>query len=292
VNAGVVTEVWIYPVKACHGISLAEAVVELPGLRHDRRWMVVDEAGKALTQRDHPELARIAVSISANQIQFRCDGCEELVFPLGHPLEASVTVTIWGTSVSAAPLGGEVDTWFVRFLGRPVRVVALTDSTRRPVDPGFAKNGEIVSFADGYPLLLAAEESLAELNRRLANPVPMNRFRPNIVIRGARPFEEDGWQDLRIGSAEFQAVKPCERCVVTTIDQESGQISGKEPLRTLAKFRKRNGATLFGMNLLVRRPGIVRVGDLVTIDKDPQRSATIDKVTIDNDPQRTVSGEQ
>jgi MOSC domain-containing protein len=284
-NAGVVTEVWIYPVKACHGISLAEAVVELPGLRHDRRWMVVDEAGKGLTQRDHPELARIAVSISADRIQFRCDGCEELELPLGLPLEATVTVTIWGTTVSAASFGSEVDGWFARFLERAVRVVALTESTRRPVDPAFAKNGEIVSFADGYPSLLTAEESLAELNRRLANPVPMNRFRPNIVIRGARPFEEDGWQVLRIGSAEFQAAKPCERCIVTTIDQESGQISGKEPLRTLATFRRRNGATLFGMNLLVRRPGIVRVGDLVTIDtgtiaNDRQGSSTIDNGSV------------
>ena len=168
----------------------------------------------------------------------------------------------------AAAAGPEGDAWFSAYLGRPVRLVYLDDPTRRPVDPEYGRDGDVVSFADGYPLLLTSTASLAELGRWLsedgAQPVPMTRFRPNAVVTGAPPWAEDRWRRIRIGAVEFRVVKPCGRCVVTTTDQITGEV-GSQPLKMLGRRRRFGKQLVFGQNMIPDGPGLIRAGDLVEV---------------------------
>ena len=254
----------IYPIKATHGIALAESEVDGFGLRYDRRWMVVDGAGQFLSQRSHARLALVVSSVQGDQLRVNGPGMPTLEVPL-HPSSAVTTrVAVWDDLCSASWVGQEAAEWFSEFLGCPCSLVHMGEDTVRPADPVFAPSGSRVSFADGFPFLLISEESLADLNRRLAQPLPMNRFRPNLVVAGGQPYDEDLWTRLEIGAIEFQVVKPCGRCVVTTTDQTTGE-RGKEPLHTLATYRKRAGEVMFGQNVLHQGPGRLRVGDPVIL---------------------------
>jgi len=180
----------------------------------------------------------------------------------------TATVKIWSSSVKGSFYPKEVDEWFSDAIGSRCRLVLMPETTKRIVSPDYAirKFEDTVSFADGYPFLLIGEASLADLNSRLEEPVPMNRFRPNFVVTGSEAFEEDNWKRIRIGSTEFHVVKPCARCVMTTVDQAAGQKNGKEPLKTLAAYRTRSGNVLFGQNLIAETAGgTIRVGDAVEI---------------------------
>jgi uncharacterized protein YcbX len=175
-------------------------------------------------------------------------------------------VKVWSSSVKGDFYPREVDEWFSSALGVSCRLVSMPETTRRKVNPFYAvrKFKDTVSFADGYPFLLIGEGSLADLNSKLEDPVPMNRFRPNFVVTGSGPFEEDTWKRIRIGSTEFHVVKPSARCVITTVDQATGLKNGTEPLKTLSSYRNRNGNVLFGQNLIAETAGAtVRVGDAV-----------------------------
>ncbi len=249
-----------YPVKSCRGIALESAEVTERGLRHDREWMVVDAEGRFLSQRTRPELARVRVALASEGLLLSAPGLEELTVPLACPDKSDRTVTIWRDTVVAESAGKDASRWFSRLLGAPCELVRMPADSRRRPDPGRSRPDDRVGFADAFPFLLLAEASLAELNRRLERPVPMDRFRPNIVVAGCAPHAEDSWTTLRIGPVLFRVAKPCARCVITTTDQETGT-RGPEPLRTLATYRTVDGRVLFGQNLLHEGRGTIRVGD-------------------------------
>jgi uncharacterized protein YcbX len=260
------TGLHIYPIKAARGISLGVSEVDAFGLRHDRRWMVVDQSGGFLSQRSHPRLALVVPSIGDGTLQIEAPGMPALCIPL-HPRDTIATsVSVWDDSCPATWLGEQAARWFSDFLGCPCSLVHMADQVIRPANPGFARPGARVSFADGFPFLLISEESLADLNGRLAQPLPLNRFRPNLVVAGAPPYAEDGWQHIEIGGIAMRVVKPCGRCVVTTTDQVTAD-RGKEPLHTLATYRKQNGEVMFGQNVVHDQEGALRVGDPLVVHR-------------------------
>jgi uncharacterized protein YcbX len=254
----------IYPIKSTHGIALADSEVDGFGLRYDRRWMVVDGTGQFLSQRSHARLALVVPSIQGDQLRVDAPRMPTLELPL-HPSPTVTTrVAVWDDVCSASWVGESAAEWFSDFLGCECGLVHMAEGTVRPADPRFAPAGSRVSFADGFPFLLISEESLADLNGRVAEPLPMNRFRPNLVVAGGAPYDEDRWTQLEIGGIRLRVVKPCGRCVVTTTDQATGE-RGKEPLRTLATYRKHDGEVMFGQNVVHEGRGQLRVGDPVIL---------------------------
>ena len=264
-----VTGLHIYPVKALRGTDLRAAEVEPCGLAGDRRWMVVDEHGDFLTQRQLPAMARFDAVLSETTLRLSLE--DEAIEMPRRPAAGGtpIAVTVWRSRLQAATVGDAIDRWLSVRLGRPCRLVHLDDPRARPIDPAHAEAGEHVSFADGFPLLLASAGSLSALNhglRACGGAVGIDRFRPNLVIDGASAWAEEEWRLLRIGGLRFRAPKPCVRCVVTSIDQRSGRIAAPgEPLRTLARLRPRRGGILFGLNLVAQQAGRLAVGDAVEI---------------------------
>ncbi|WP_201980923.1 MOSC domain-containing protein [Hymenobacter rubidus] len=263
------TGLYLYPVKSLGGYAVSEAEVTARGLRHDRRWLLVDERNRFLTQRQHPELALLAVTPAYNGFLISHRQRPDLL-PLYIPFEATpdrtLFVTVWDDILWAWRGTPETDAWLAEALGRPCRLVYMSDMVRRDVEPALNPEGQLVSFADGYPFLLAGEAALADLNTRLAEPVPMNRFRPNLVFEGGAAYEDDDWEQFRIGEVPFRAVRGCGRCVLTTIDQATATKSPVgEPLRTLATYRKAENSTLFGQNVTGPTAGHLRIGDALTV---------------------------
>ncbi|SFU85693.1 MOSC domain-containing protein [Pontibacter akesuensis] len=263
------SEIYIYPIKSLGGISVQQAEVEDRGLKYDRRWMLVDEAGKFLTQRQHAQMALLQVALQDDGLLVTHK--QDLLKPLFIPFEAKegsgreVEVTVWGDTVKALEVNGNTSAWFTDALGMPARLVRMLEHSKRLVDPEYAAQGELVSFADDFPFLLIGQASLDDLNSRLKEEqVPMNRFRPNFVFVGGQPFEEDTWGHFNIGSLPFYGAKPSARCVVTTINQDTSE-KGQEPLRTLSTYRLKNNKVMFGQNLLHSANGQVAVGDSIHI---------------------------
>jgi uncharacterized protein YcbX len=270
-----------YPVKSCRGQDLETAVVEPWGLRGDRRWMVIDRDAVVLTAREVHRMLTVRPELvepfdvpfehgAGGGLRLSSPGAPDLFVPT--PIAPTLDVQIWKTTVAAASGGPEADAWFSDVLGQPVQLVFLDDPTRRAPNPEFALPGDVVSFADGYPVLLASENSLDVLNDWIAEgsrpeegPLDIRRFRPNLVVRGAAPFAEDGWTRIRIGEATFRVVKGCDRCVLTTLDPETGE-KQMEPITSLARHRRWDGQTWFAANLVPDTPGaVVRVGDELEI---------------------------
>jgi uncharacterized protein YcbX len=255
---------YVYPIKSCGGIAAEEWDVDERGLRHDRRWMLVDEANQFISQRELPRMALIGVRIDPDGLVVSAPGMPSLQVlflpPEGHLLRAQV----WDDVVETLPVGGGADRWFERFLGVKCKLVYLPEESVRPVDRDYGRAGDQVGLADGFPFLLISESSLAELNARLEQPLPMDRFRPNLVVGGCDPFAEDGWRVVRIGPITLRVVKPCARCAITTVDQRTAA-RGKEPLRTLATFRRSGTKVLFGQNLVHDGTGVLRAGDPVEV---------------------------
>jgi uncharacterized protein YcbX len=254
----------IYPIKSARGIALDQSEVDQFGLRYDRRWMVVDQAGQFLSQRSHLRLALVVPSIRGGSLEIAAPGMPTLETPLYPSPTVATRVTVWDDSCGATWLGEKAARWFSEYLDSACSLVYMAPDVVRPADPVFAPAGARVSFADGFPFLLLSEESLADLNRRLPEPLPMNRFRPNLVVAGGQPYDEDTWGRIEIGGIRLRVVKPCGRCVVTTTDQLTGE-RGREPLRTLATYRKRDGEVMFGQNVVHEGPGRLRVGDPVVL---------------------------
>lgn len=263
-----VQDIFIYPIKSLGGIRLMESEVEERGFRYDRRWMLVDEEGMFVTQRVYPQLALLGVKLGEGGLEVfhKTDPskCIEVSFDLATGPE--VMVTIWDDQVLAKAVHSDFDRWFSEFLDFKVRLVVLPETSHRKVDPRYAVNGESVSFADGMPYLIIGQESLNELNSRLDSPVPMDRFRPNIVFSGGAPYLEDSLREIKIGGLGFKIVKPCARCVLTTVDQQSGK-QGKEPLKTLSSYRSVNNKVYFGQNVVALSLGKIRIGDPIQIQK-------------------------
>ncbi|MGH9885243.1 MAG: MOSC domain-containing protein [bacterium] len=256
---------FFYPVKSCRGISLDAASLDRRGIVDDRRLMIVDDWARFISQRSHPRLALVAPRLH--------DGCVTLAAPGMPPLSVPVvrqgatrTVVVWNDECEAVDQGREASEWLSTYLEARVDLVRMDDRFIRPVDSQYAvRKTDEVSFADAYPLLVISEESLEDLNARLAEPVPMNRFRPNIVVRGGGAFAEDHWRRVRFGEVNAAIVKPCARCSTTTVDQDTAA-RGKEPLRTLATYRHDpERDVLFGQNVIHAAPGTIRVGDVVDV---------------------------
>lgn len=286
------TDIWRYPVKSCRGERLAEAQVEPWGLAGDRRWMIIDGDGEVVTAREHHRLVLVTPSIGtlstdalstdalstdpeAGVIRLATPGLPELEVPVPDAATARlVPVKVSRSALVAALACDEAGQWLSKVTGEEVRLVYLDDPTRRPTNPAHSQPGDVVSFADGYPLLLTSEESLAQLNDWIAagplaaeGPLPMKRFRPSVTVAGAAAFAEDGWRLVRIGDVAFRVAKPCDRCVFTTIDPVTAA-NGKEPLATLARYRRWDGRVWFGINLIPDGPGpgaAIRVGDPVQV---------------------------
>ncbi|GEO08923.1 MOSC domain-containing protein [Segetibacter aerophilus] len=259
-------DIYIYPIKSLGGISLTQAEVLPTGLQYDRRWMLTDEKGNFLSQRAFAEMAMLQVSITSDGllVSHKKRKLQPLTLPFDKHTGKEVTVKIWDDVCTALEVGMDANRWFSEALGMTARLVYMPDTTRRLVDNHYASNNEIVSFADAYPLLMIGQSSLDDLNKRLEIPVLMNRFRPNLVFCGAQPYAEDLFKEFRVGEVAFAAVKPCARCVLTTVNQEDG-VKGQEPLKTLASFRTFNNKILFGQNLLPRNLGLIKTGDNVEI---------------------------
>lgn len=256
----------VYPIKSCGGISLESCEVDAFGLRDDRRWMVATPRGELISQRECPSLARVRVTVTGAHLRVAAPDMPDLVLarsPLGG---RPVTVKVWEDRVSALLPDHRADDWFSRVAGQECALAYIPDHVERSLDPLYAPDGGRTGFADGFPLLLLGEASLADLNRRLVTPLPMNRFRPNLVVAGSGPFAEDEWRRFRIGGIPMQGVKPCARCVVTTTDQARGRRDGDEPLRTLASFRRRDRGVVFGQNVVHYGTGVLRVGDAVCVE--------------------------
>lgn len=262
-----VSGIHIYPIKSASGISLDSATVEERGLRYDRRWMVVDEDNCFLTQRQIPRLALVRVRIERETLVVDAPDMPSLKVPLRPAAVHPVLATVWDDLVEGLPVGEETERWFSEFLGISCNLVYLPDSSVRTVDPDYSLDGDQVSLADGFPFLLISEPSLEDLNSRMDEHLPMDRFRPNIVVRGCDAFAEDDWRRVRIGSVVFRVVKPCSRCAITTVDQDSAT-TGKEPLLTLATYRKAGSKVFFGQNLIQDSTGVVSIGDEVRILPD------------------------
>ena len=264
-QAFLISELLIYPIKSLGGIRVESCRVTERGFEHDRRWMLVDDKNRFITQREFSELVFFKTTILGNNILItdKRDDCSISV-PLVQEGGELIRVDIWDDQCEAICMEQHISDWFSARLSQPVKLVYMPDQSFRRVDPDYAQNGELTSFSDGYPVLIIGEASLHDLNSRLEVPVGMDRFRPNIVFKGEMPFEEDGFLEIISGDVQFKAVKPCARCILTTTDQESGMRS-PEPLKTLSVYRKLNNKIYFGQNLLVMKTGRVQVGDSLTI---------------------------
>jgi uncharacterized protein YcbX len=263
-----IAALFTYPVKACAGIEASSLEVGARGPALDREWMVVDAASRFVTQRDEPRLALVRCALEPGALVLTAPGAPPLRVPRaagGEPRR----VQCWSAACEALDQGEAAADWLSRLLGAPRRLVRMAPGFERVVNPERSPARATTAFTDGYPFLVIGEASLADLNRRLEAPLPINRFRPNLVVRGSEPYAEDGWRRIRVGDLVIELVKPCDRCAVTTTDQATGA-RGVEPLATLARYRRVPGGVLFGQNGVHRGTGRLRVGDPIEVlEKGP-----------------------
>jgi len=260
----ILSEIHVYPVKSLRGIPEASWDADRYGLAGDRRWMLVDEKGRFVTQRELPRLALINTFLSDDSLMLSADGMDLMELYREPPGGEVVKVSVWNDRVLAVDAGDQAAAHLSAYLERPVRLVHFPHGGERPVDPRFAGAEDHTAFSDGFPFLLISQASLDDLNGRLQQPLPMERFRPNLVVNGCEPYEEDRWRRIRIGGMEFRVVKPCSRCVITTIDPDSAE-KGPEPLRTLSRYRRKGNKVYFGQNLLHDGGGSLSVGQTVEV---------------------------
>ncbi len=254
----------VFPLKSGAAFVLDEARVEPRGLAQDRRWMVVDDQARFITGREAPRMVLLRAAPVPGGLRLSAPGMADL--QVAQPVDSRSRVTVWRDQVDALEASAQAHDWLSRFLRRDCRLVFMDALAQRPLDPAYAAAGDEVSFADAFPLLLISQASLDGLNARLAAPVPMLRFRPNLVVSGADPHAEDGWTRIRIADIEFEVAKPCVRCGFTTVDPETGTLDPRgEPLRTLATYRRAAKGVTFGQNLIARSTGVLRVGDPVSV---------------------------
>jgi hypothetical protein len=258
-----ITGLFIYPIKGFSGITLRSAYCTPEGLENDRMWMVVDESDNFLTQREHAIMTQFRTAITKEGIRvFYKDS--SIILPFTYQVGTSTRFHVWGDECFGFYAETHLNDWLTSCLGVTAKFVSMDKEKKRKADEKYAKNGETVSFADGFPFLILGEAALEFLNSKLEQPIPIDRFRPNIVFSGGSANEEDYWKEVAIGSATFLGAKPCARCNVTTIDQQTGEKSS-EPLRTLSTYRKESNKVNFGMNLLLKTAGIINVGDQISL---------------------------
>jgi uncharacterized protein YcbX len=266
-----VSALYTYPIKSCAGLSHEQIALGKRGLIHDREWMVVDAGGMFITQREIPRMALIKPTIDSGGMTVNAPEMPTLRLSHSHAPFERREVTVWRFHGVAEDAGDEAAEWFSQYLGVSARLVHMPDDVQRPTSTDYTDVAGEVGFADAYPLLFISKASLADLNDRLVergkSPVPMNRFRPNVVISGCEPFAEDGWKHVTIAGIQFDVVKPCARCAITTVDQNVGAAPDvHEPLATLATYRRgANGGAMFGQNVIHRGLGMMKVGDQIEV---------------------------
>ncbi|HHJ38606.1 MAG: hypothetical protein AXA67_03995 [Methylothermaceae bacteria B42] len=263
----ILSELYLYPVKSLRGIAVQAWEVDSFGLRFDRRWMVVDQNGRFLTQRQLPHMAKIGTAIDpgSGALTLNHPQLGEMQVPNAPEAVSRKEVTVWRSHVKAVLVDLAVDAWLSEAIGKPCRLVWFPDDEVRQVNLKHARKGEKTAFSDGYPFLLIGQGSLDDLNSRLPEPVSMRRFRPNLVVSGCQPYAEDAWKRIAIGGIPFRIAKPCSRCVVTTVDPDSGEKTGSEPLQTLFSYRKHGNEAWFGQNAIHEGQGRLKVGDSVEV---------------------------
>lgn len=262
----VFSELYVYPIKSMGGISLQEARLDGRGIEHDRRWMLVDGNRKFMSQRRHPRMALISTRLTDEYLIVEAPGMAALGLPLKSEGRPKLFVQVWSDVVRAVPIGDEADEWFGEFLNTRCRLVYMPDEEVRQVDQEYAEAGDRVGFADGFPLLVISRASLNDLGERLGREVPVDRFRPNLVVEGSGAFDEDGWRGLSAGGVNLRVVKPCSRCSIVMTDQASGE-RDKEVLATLAGYRRAGKKIFFGQNLAHDSVGTLSVGDAVEVTR-------------------------
>jgi len=254
-------ELHLYPVKSCRGLTVTDALLTEAGLEHDREWMVVTPEGRFVTQREEPRLALVAAGLDARALTLAAAGAGSVSVPL-EQRGGAATVTVWRDRCRAFDQGEDAARWLSDFIGRPLRLVRFDPAGRRLSESEWTGSVEAPNrFSDGFALLAISRASLADLNARLPAPLPVNRFRPNLVLDGLPPYGEDRLTELVAGTARLRRVKPCTRCVITSTDQATGTVVGDEPLRTLKSYRWDAGlrGVAFGQNLIVLAGAGVRL---------------------------------
>lgn len=270
-----VAALFLYPLKSARGMRRDSVALDRFGVRHDRRWMLIDPlAGQPITQREIPKLSRLEARRSPTGLELRWldpppageESLEAETLRVTEPARDAfrLPVTIWGDTVHLPVADDPANEWITAALGREARLAFMPDDVERPVNPRYAEAGDRTSLTDGYPLHLVGSGSMQDLNARLEEPIGVERFRPNLLIDGPAAYDEDDWDEIRVGRCRLRVVKPCPRCTVTTVDPASGE-RGAEPLRTLSTYRKREGGVMFGQNALHRGEGTIRVGDPVEV---------------------------
>lgn len=263
-----VSGLYTYPIKSCKGVSLTSAAIGRRGLLHDRRWMLVDQKNRFISQRELSNLSKIAVKIHDHSLEVSFE-VDQIIIPFLSDEEIKTlpeeSVLIWGDICSAIACNDTINSWFTDKLGKPCRLVFMPEQSLRPVDPAFAPEGQITAFSDGYPILILGQSSLHLLNEQLEIPISINRFRPNIVFTGGPPHIEDTFRKFRIKSVQLECVKLSRRCNVPNIDQETS-IPSAEPTKTLTGYRLFDNRILFGNNTLVHSHGIIEVGDVIHLE--------------------------
>ncbi|MEO5893213.1 MAG: MOSC N-terminal beta barrel domain-containing protein [Ferruginibacter sp.] len=263
-----ISQLYIYPVKSLGGFEVSSAPLTLRGLQYDRRFMLVDTNNHFLTQREYPIMSLLQTAIEVNELIIypKNNPADKIVLPL-HP-ETGVTnkVKVWDDTCDAEYVSDRADNWFSNHLAMQCRLVYMPDRVQRKVDTRYAHKNEITSFADDYPLLMIGQASLDDLNSRLLEALPMDRFRPNIVFTGGRPYDEDVMEHILVNNINLYGVKLCARCVITTINQANAR-KAKEPVRTLTEYRMSNNKIYFGQNMLLGQTGFLKVGDAIEIIK-------------------------
>ena len=254
----------LYPVKSLAGISVTCWPVTKTGLQYDRKWMLIDNAGQFISQRQLPQMALIKTAFTKSHLILSASGMENLTLPLPQSDGETINSRIWNDQCEARSVSREADQWLSSFLNYGCRLVYQPDEIIRQVDPHYGRQADNVAFSDGFPFLIISENSLISLNQEMQLNLPMARFRPNLVISGCGAYAEDGWREISIGAIDFRLPKPCSRCVIPTIDPETAQ-TGKEPLRTLNRIRKWQNNVYFGQNALHNQCGTLTVGDAVHV---------------------------
>ncbi len=269
------TKINVFPVKSVGGISLSNALVEKQGLEFDRRFMVAFPDGRMVTARKFPQLVTLGVTLTANGLRFSSPEHPPLTIRYDEFAMQPKEATVWKDTFEAYSTTEAANAWFSAVIDTDVQLLFTGEQSQRVRE----SVGHNVSFADGYPLLVISQASLDELNRRSTVEHSMEQFRTNLVVDVSEPFEEDSWKRIRIGEVEFEVVKPCERCVLTTVDVKEGKLrKNREPLKTFAKFRaNEKGRVFFGQNLVAINQGVIRTGDTVEVLEFKEKERYSDK---------------
>lgn len=254
-----VKELWIFPIKSIGGMRVDSAMALPEGFQNDRRWMLIDENGQFVTQREHFNLSTFSSTIADNKLIISHNG-DTIDTPLDQITPDPIRVQVWSSKLKAQEVSPDISNWFSTKLSMKVSLVKMTDISKRPKPLFVPPYKTTLSFADGYPYLILGEESMNELNSKLDQPVLADRFRANIITSSSIAHEEDEWKELNAGNAQLKVIKPCARCVMITVNQQTGE-TGKEPLKTLAGYREKRNKIYFGANAICTKDGMISVGD-------------------------------